>query len=141
MEKKLINKHITKPRFSEVDSMAVVWHGNYIKYIEDGREAFGDQFGLAYYDVYNYGYMTPIVKVDMDYKNMVHYGDELLVETEFIPTDAAKIIFKYKIYNQTTNKLVLTAMSIQVFINKEYELMVTCPEFFIEWKNKWFGSK
>jgi len=30
-------------RFSEVDSMGVVWHGNYIKYFEDGREAFGNK--------------------------------------------------------------------------------------------------
>ena len=28
-------------RFSEVDSMGVVWHGNYAKYFEDAREEFG----------------------------------------------------------------------------------------------------
>ena len=25
-------------RFSEVDSMGVVWHGSFVKYLEDGRE-------------------------------------------------------------------------------------------------------
>ena len=35
-------------RFSEVDSMGVVWHGNYLKYFEDGREAFGRKHGLGY---------------------------------------------------------------------------------------------
>lgn len=28
-------------RFSEVDSMNVVWHGSYPLYFEDAREAFG----------------------------------------------------------------------------------------------------
>ena len=28
-------------RFSETDPLGIVWHGNYIKYFEDGREAFG----------------------------------------------------------------------------------------------------
>ena len=28
-------------RFSEVDAMQVVWHGEYIRYFEDGRESFG----------------------------------------------------------------------------------------------------
>lgn len=35
-------------RFSEVDSMNVVWHGSYPLYFEDAREAFGKKFGLAY---------------------------------------------------------------------------------------------
>ena len=25
-------------RFSEVDSMQIVWHGHYVKYMEEGRE-------------------------------------------------------------------------------------------------------
>ena len=32
--------------FYDVDPMSVVWHGNYVKYLEDGREAFGNQFQL-----------------------------------------------------------------------------------------------
>ena len=46
-EIRLINSCKVKVRFSEVDSMAVVWHGNYVKYLEDGREAFGLQFGVG----------------------------------------------------------------------------------------------
>ena len=34
-------------RFSETDAMGVVWHGNYLKFFEDGREAFGKEFGLS----------------------------------------------------------------------------------------------
>ena len=26
-------------KFSEVDSLRVVWHGHYVRYFEDGREA------------------------------------------------------------------------------------------------------
>ena len=45
--KELINRSKIEVRFSEVDSMSVVWHGNYVKYLEDGREAFGKEFGLT----------------------------------------------------------------------------------------------
>ncbi len=133
----LINRHTTRTRFSEVDAMGVVWHGNYVKYLEDGREAFGDEFDLGYFDVFEDGYMTPIVKIDIDYKHMIKYGEEVLIETEFIPTQAAKIIFHYKVYKVATNKLVLTAKSVQVFLNKNYELQVTVPEFYNKWKEKW----
>lgn len=33
----LVHKNKIKVRFSEVDSMKIVWHGEYIKYFEDGR--------------------------------------------------------------------------------------------------------
>jgi len=131
----LINKTLTKVRFSEVDSMGVVWHGNYVKYLEDGREAFGSEYGLSYTDVYEKGLMTPIVKLDVDYKGMIKYGDEILIVTEFVPTVAAKVIFKYKIYNAKDNKLVLTATTIQVFIDLEGQLQLTNPEFFANWKD------
>ena len=40
-------------RFSEVDSLRVVWHGHYVKFFEDGRETFGKEFGLGYLDIFN----------------------------------------------------------------------------------------
>ena len=84
--KELINRTKIKVRFSEVDSMAVVWHGNYVKYLEDGREAFGKEFGLTYLDVYANGFMTPVVKVELTYLKTVKYGDELVIETKLLPT-------------------------------------------------------
>lgn len=134
--KKLINTTNIKVRFSEVDAMQIVWHGNYVKFLEDGREAFGQQYGLGYYDVYDKGYLTPIVKVDIDYKNQVHYGDELEIKTIFKSVDAAKIYFEYEIRRKTDQKIVAKAMSIQVFLNKEGELHITNPPFYTEWKKE-----
>jgi acyl-CoA thioester hydrolase len=64
MKHKLLSiKTETIIRFSEVDSMGVVWHGNYVKYFEDGREAFGNKYGLNYLDFHKNGILTPIVKL------------------------------------------------------------------------------
>ena len=35
-------------RFSEIDSMHIVWHGEYLRYFEDGREA-GKQFAEYFF--------------------------------------------------------------------------------------------
>lgn len=133
----LINKTQSLIRFSEVDSMRIVWHGNYVKYLEDGREAFGREFGLGYYDVFKHGLMTPIVKLDVNYKQNVRYDETITIETKFVVTDAAKIIFDYKIYRDSDKKVALTARSTQVFIDKEGNLQLTNPDFYIEWKKKW----
>ena len=45
-----------KIRFSEVDSMNIVWHGSYMMYFEDAREAFGREYGIAYLDIFGNGY-------------------------------------------------------------------------------------
>ncbi len=123
-------------RFSEVDSMAVVWHGNYVKYLEDGREAFGLQYGLHYLDVYQNELMTPIVKMSLEYKQPLRYGDTAVIVTEFVNCLSAKIIFHYKIYRKSDNELVATGESTQVFLNLNGELILTLPPFMEEWKTK-----
>ena len=66
-------------RFSETDSLGIVWHGNYIKYFEDAREAFGRKYGISYLDVERHGFATPIVKRVCEHKKMVRYGELLEV--------------------------------------------------------------
>ncbi len=134
--KELINRTKIKVRFSEVDSMAVVWHGNYVKYLEDGREAFGKEFGLTYLDVYANGFMTPVVKVELTYLKTVKYGDELVIETKLLPTEAAKVTFEYQIFNKKDDSLVLRASTTQVFMNLNGEMELTNPQFYLDWKQK-----
>jgi len=123
-------------RFSDVDSMNVVWHGNYIKYFEDGREAFGNRFGINYLDFYNAGVLIPIVKIVCDYKKPLKYGDTAVIETRFVNCDAAKLLYEYTIYRNDTNEIVATGSSIQVFLNLEMELLLDYPPFYYEWKTK-----
>jgi len=138
MMSQVVLKSITETvvRFSEVDSMAVVWHGNYIKFLEDGREDFGKKFGIGYLDVYHNELMTPIVKISMEYKKPLFYGDTALIETTYIDTDSAKIQFEYKIFRKSDNELIATGESTQVFLNLNRELELTTPPFMEEWKRK-----
>jgi acyl-CoA thioester hydrolase len=124
-------------RFSEVDSMKIVWHGNYLKYFEDGRESFGLKYNLGYLEVYKHNVMIPIVKVSCDFKRPLVYGDELIVETRFIPTEAAKIVFEYTIYRKQDFVVAAAGSSTQVFLTPDGELLLTSPEFYIGWKKKW----
>ncbi len=124
-------------RFSEVDSLTIVWHGHYIKYFEDAREKFGRDYGLGYLDVYNYGFVTPIVKVECDFKKPLKYGEKAIVEAIYVNTPAAKIHFRFKVYNAANMELVATGSSTQVFLTREnFELYLTIPDFYAAWKKK-----
>ena len=41
MKKEISFTSEVRVRFTETDPLGIVWHGNYIQYFEDGREAFG----------------------------------------------------------------------------------------------------
>ncbi len=135
--KELIHKTSISVRFSEVDSLQIVWHGNYVKYFEDGREAFGKIHDLGYLQVYRQGFSMPIVNLECNYKSIIKYEDEIEIETRYVDSPAAKLIFDYRITNNTTGQLAATGRSVQVFLTKDGELQLTIPPFFEKWKQKW----
>jgi acyl-CoA thioester hydrolase len=133
-KRELITKTLIRVRFNEVDSMGVVWHGNYIRYFEDGREYFGDKFSINYLDFRNRGILIPIVKIVCDYKKPLVYGDTALVETRFVDSEAAKILYEYTLFNNKSHEIVATGLSVQVFLNLKRELLLDFPPFFLDWK-------
>ncbi len=136
MSKKLVDVTEIKVRFGEVDSMSIVWHGNYVKYLEEGRESFGQHFGISYLEIYSHGVMAPVVNMNIDYKKQVQYGDSVVVETEYINTEAAKIQFKYRLFRKSDGELVATALTTQVFITLEREMLLYPPPFAVDWKKR-----
>ncbi len=133
--RELTVSHEIRIRFNETDPLGIVWHGNYITYFEDGREAFGRQHGISYLDVFDSGYTTPIVKFICEHKLSLRYGDIVHIETSIVKTQAAKMIYRYIIYN-STNQIACTGETTQVFLDKKGDLMLTNPAFYQDWKNK-----
>lgn len=120
-------------RFNETDALGIVWHGNYIKYFEDAREAFGREFNLSYLSIKDEGFSTPIVETQLFHKLPLKYGDVCTIEAKFIDNDAAKITFMFKVFNEE-NKVVCTGKSVQVFVDENGDLSLNLPEFFVKWK-------
>ena len=87
-------------RFNEVDSMGIVWHGSYPIYYEDAREEFGKKYGLGYNTFFENDCPAPLVELDMQYKRVIRYGMTIRVAT---------------------------AHSVQVFFDKNYELLWDTP--------------
>ncbi|WP_298474485.1 thioesterase family protein [uncultured Maribacter sp.] len=143
MRKKMPSKpskeiHFTseiRVRFVETDPLGIVWHGNYIQYFEDGREAFGRHHGISYLDQKDFNFSTPIVKSSSEHKLPLRYGDVATVKTTFVDSPAAKMIFKYEILNPS-GEVACTGETVQVFVELGGELSLTIPDFFKEWKRK-----
>jgi acyl-CoA thioester hydrolase len=141
-----LNKTLThsleiEVKFSEADPLGIVWHGHYIRYFEDGREAFGKAYGLRYLDLYRENIVIPIVHIDCDYKKILRYSNRVRLETTYHDTPAAKLLFQYTMYDINSHEVIATGSSVQVFTNREtLELMLTIPPFMEEWKRKWLND-
>ena len=136
---KIVLSHQTEVivRFNEADPLGIVWHGHYLRYFEDGREAFGKVHGISYLDCYQHGLVVPVVSVRCDYSKPLRYGDTVLVHTSYINTAAAKLVFDYKIFEAKGKTLVAKGSSVQVFVDlKNFELQLTIPPFIEDWKKK-----
>ena len=130
------SKHIDI-RFSEVDSMNVVWHGSYPLYFEDAREQFGADYDLGYMKFVDEGFYAPLVELTFHYKLPLRYGMKPRVDIFYRPTEAAKIVFDYEIHDADDNSLIVTGHSVQVFMDKNYQLIWDNPEFYQKWKERW----
>ena len=126
-----------KIRFSEVDSMNVVWHGAYPLYFEDAREAFGKKYDFGYMLIFDSGYYAPLVDLEFHYRKPIVYGMRPRIKITYRPTESAKIVFDYKIYDSNDGSLLASGRSTQVFMDKDYKLVLYNPPFYEEWKKRW----
>ena len=126
-----------KIRFSEVDSMNVVWHGSYPLYFEDAREAFGKKYDFGYMLIFDSGYYAPLVDLEFHYRKPIVYGMRPRIKITYRPTESAKIVFDYKIYDSNDGSLLASGRSTQVFMDKDYKLVLYNPPFYEEWKKRW----
>lgn len=128
-------EEVVRVRFNECDPLGIVWHGNYIKYFEEGREAFGRKHGISYLDVMNSGYSTPIVKSSCEHKLTLKYGDVVKVRTEYFDSAAAKVVLRFTVFDPK-GEVACTGETTQVFVDTDGNLQLSIPPFFEQWKQK-----
>ncbi|WP_072593854.1 acyl-CoA thioesterase [Campylobacter concisus] len=93
-----------KVAFFDVDSMEVMWHGNYVKYLEMARCELLDKLGYNYIAMKKDGYAFPIVKLDVKYVRPAFFNDVIKVTTTLGECETF-LKFHYLIENERGEKL------------------------------------
>ena len=123
-------------RFEEVDPLGIVWHGRYASYLEDGRAEFGDHLRLSYLNMYEQGFLAPIVQMHLDYHTPLFFPEDFAIETVLHWTDAVRLNFAYKLIGPE-NKTIATAYTVQLFTTLEGEIQLVAPAYIEEFREKW----
>ena len=117
--------------------MNVAWHGSYMLYFEDAREVFGEKYGLTYMGYFDHGYFAPLVEMNFKWKKPIRYGMHPRIDIIYRPTISAKVVFDYEIRDTADESLIATGHSVQVFMDKDYQLVLYSPQFYTEWQQRW----
>lgn len=123
--------------FYDLDGIQMVWHGNYVKYMENARERFGAKYGFEYLHIFNSGYLAPVAEMRIKYRNSARMSDVLTMRIKYVPSKAAKMVFEYVITRKSDNAVIIEAETTQLFVSREGVFEVSTPDFFSEWKKRW----
>src|SRR5580698_5909170 len=70
--------------FFDVDSMDVVWHGHYVKYLEVARCALLDDIGHNYLQMKASGYAWPVIDLQLRYVQVARFGQRISVRADLV---------------------------------------------------------
>lgn len=85
--------------YADTDMMGVIYHANYVKWLELGREQLIEDIGYSYVWMEERGYYAPIYQVNITYKHPIKYGDRAFVKTWVEENGRAKVVYGFQIVN------------------------------------------
>lgn len=101
--KKIFTETFIEVPFYDLDSMDVVWHGNYIKYLEVARCDLLSKIGYTYNDMRADGVAYPVATMDLKFIKPAVFSQKLKVVSEIIDYEPALNI-KYEIFDARTGE-------------------------------------
>ncbi|WP_445679400.1 acyl-CoA thioesterase [Radicibacter daui] len=120
-----------KVQFNHLDPMGVVWHGNYIAFMEAARSDLLGMIGYNYPEMDQSGYFWPIVDMKVKYIRPGRFGQVLDIQTTLKEYEN-RLCVDYLIRDAATGEKMTKASTIQVAVEKvSGEMQFRSPDCFI----------
>ena len=117
--------------FYDVDSMGVVWHGNYVKFMEVARCALLDKIGYGYKVMMQEGYAFPVMTINVKYVRSLYFGEKAVIRAHLVEYENILRI-QYEVIN-SEGKIATKAESTQIAVKWDTkETLFEAPELFIK---------
>jgi acyl-CoA thioester hydrolase len=115
----LINLTKVRVIYADTDAMGIVYHTNYIKWFEVGRNELMRQTGLLYTDIETQGYHLPLTTVHCHYLLPARYDQILLIETQVDYIKRATVKFNCNIWDEGRRNIHAEGYTIHACTNVE----------------------
>lgn len=103
-------------QFFDLDPMEIVWHGNYVKYLEVVRCALLDKIGYNYPQMKQSGYAWPVVDMHLRYVAPATFGQKIRLRADIVEWENCLKI-DYLITDALSGKRLNRATTTMVAVN------------------------
>ncbi len=97
--------------------MGIVYHANYLPWMEIGRTELLRENGLPYKEIEDRGLMLPVLNVSVQYKRPAKYDDTVTIRTRITEKPFLKIKIAYELTRG--DDLLATANTTHAFMTPE----------------------
>lgn len=126
-----VDTAITVP-FFDVDSMNIVWHGHYCKYLEVARCNLLDKLGYNYTDMKASGFMFPIVDMQIKYIQPLVFEQQVIVTASLVEWEY-RLKIHYFIRDALTHAVLSKAHTVQAAVDAHTKLLrIGSPDVLID---------
>ena len=118
--------------FFDVDSMHVVWHGHYVKYLEVARCALLDRLSHNYVQMQASGYAWPVIDLQLRYMRGATFGQRLSVRASLVEWEN-RLKIHYLISDAETGERRTRASTVQVTVHiASGEMQLASPQVVLD---------
>ncbi len=103
-------------QFSEVDALAIVWHGRYAGFFEEASAELGRKIGLSYESMKDAGIAAPVAQLHVDYHRPLTLSEVCTVKASVIWTEASRLNIEFAITKED-GTLACTGYTVQMFVD------------------------
>ena len=108
-------------RYAETDQMGVVYHANYLVWMEIGRTEYAKSVGIRYADMERDGYLMTVVEAAVRYANAARYDDDVLIRTSLSSANPRMVHFQYELSLADTGSALATGQTKHFFCSRRPE--------------------
>ncbi|QXI28987.1 acyl-CoA thioesterase [Pseudomonas vanderleydeniana] len=118
--------------FFDVDTMHVVWHGHYVKYLEVARCALLEHIGHDYVQMRESGYAWPVIDLQLRYVRGAVFGQKINVRADLVEWEN-RLKVNYLITDLASGERLTRASTVQVAVHIESrEMQLASPKVFVD---------
>ncbi|MCK3826685.1 acyl-CoA thioesterase [Pseudomonas sp. W2Aug9] len=118
--------------FFDIDTMSVVWHGHYVKYLEVARCALLDKIGHNYTAMLESGYAWPVIDMQLRYVRGATFGQTLNVRASLVEWEN-RLKVNYLITDLASGERLTRASTVQVAVQiANREMQLASPKIFTD---------
>jgi acyl-CoA thioester hydrolase len=101
--------------FHDLDPVAIVWHGNYVKYLEVARDALMHRIGYSHDEMRASGYVWPVVEMKLRYLQPARLRQQLRVRAS-ISEYEHRLKIVYDLSDAASGRRLTRAHTVQVAV-------------------------